>query len=444
MRILLLVLWCYSIAHAKQLTFEDFVKVAIENDPNLELVISNRDKLEYLTDLGLPTRAMMLSASYETGNTSDSSLNTRQIRAGVSKEILESGTSVSLNRTENLRPDREEVVTEFRLEQAIYKNFFGRDIRFKKEILDIQKQKVKLEILELLESYTIDIATLYYDFAQSFFSFELAEKIAAELNKLKLNVVEKQKRGVATTTDVNRVLLQVAIAQEDLVIKKNALETKRNFLLQRCGTELKELTPVLDYPTQRISPIQESSLTSLRSYQVAKYDAEIAAGNRDYKQRTNKSDVDLVLGVNKDDSVRFGTSVDRQEQVIGVQVNIPIDNSLGNAQEMELALVERQKKLALKAKTQELKAKAESIYTSLDNLKSIVELAQQKVKLTEKIIIEDERRYNYGKIDLERIIDLRQNYSLYRYQYLSRLADYRLALLRWKGFSDTLDIVKGI
>lgn len=420
------------------LDLKTFIALAEKNDPNFELIQSNKEKLKFLVDLGLPTRALLISARTEYGFSNDSDLNTRSTTVGVQKNILETGTSVSVERTESKRPDREENVLQFRLEQALYNNYFGSDVRFKNELLELQVKKVKMEIVELYEDYLLDISALYYDYAQAFYNYDLAKKVHAESLKLLQDVKARYQKKIATNTDLARVELQVLLAKEEIITRDGELKSKITALEKITGKSFSHVTPDLELKVISTKKLDTAALYELRSYKIAKMEAQVAQGNEKLAGKAGDAQVNLIAGYNIDQSTRFGTQIDRHEKVVGVEFSVPIGDNLQEATLLEAHLNQRQKQLQLKDTLLTLNKTWADLSEQLRTSQEILTLAKRKITLAQNIIKDDQNRYAFGKLDLDSLIQLRKDYSAYRYQYYSQLVRHNLLQLRWKGFTDTL------
>ena len=67
-----------------------------------------------------------------------------------------------------------------------------------------------------------------------------------------------------------------------------------------------------------------------------------------------------------------------------------------------------------------------------------MELNLKKVELSEKVYAGDLKRYQYGQLNLDRLIEAKNDFSLYRYQLFASAASYYKAALNWLSFTDAL------
>src|SRR5690606_20905234 len=119
---------------------------------------------------------------------SENNADTLRLSGGIQKEIIQSGTELSITHTKTERPDREEKVTEFRLEQSLYKNFLGSDVRLKRETLSEEEKLLYLQMLENYEEYLVSITTAFLDYRKAALDLKLARDIYDEASKLQKNV----------------------------------------------------------------------------------------------------------------------------------------------------------------------------------------------------------------------------------------------------------------
>lgn len=78
----------------------------------------------------------------------------------------------------------------------------------------------------------------------------------------------------------------------------------------------------------------------------------------------------------------------------------------------------------------------------IKSLRDKILLAKKKVTLMKKIIKEEEKRYSFGKIDLEKIIELKNNYAQYRANYQSILIELNKSYLSWHVLTNNIENIR--
>lgn len=439
--LLMIGLFCWSgFSFAQSMSLSDFLDLAERKDKNFERILSEKAQLKYIIDAGLPAQALLVTAKQEYGFSSDNGDRTSELTVGASKKILSTGSELSITQERTDLPDRNEELTEIRLEQALLNNFFGVDNRLKVQTLELQKKLIYLQILEAYESYLSEMTKLYLDYSQSKIELSLAEELFQEAKQLQNNVLNMRSKNIANSTDVARAKLQALLAKEDVLNKSMAYETLKEQLKARFGAEFEPPAANLDLSNHLVLPLKTQllNLSNLRAVQALDVEEKVAESNLTLARRDLRPDLDLLLGYNLDRSRRFNTSVNREEAVVGLSLTMPIGDDGKRAEKQRTSMLLLQSKLDGEIKKKEIKAQEDVLVSRLSKTSEQLELSKEKTKLTEQIFRDEKRRYQRGALDLERLIETRQDLSTYKFKYQSDLVAHNKAIVDWLEFTDKL------
>lgn len=427
-------------AKEKNVSFLEFLELAKENDPNLSLIMADKERTKFLVDLGLPARQLLLQAQSEYGVSVKDKQTTNRNSANLSRNFLETGTVVSVGYTNNDLADRTEEVTEFTLTQALYRNLFGRYTRLQKKSLEDEAYSLSLQVVDTYENYLSQLGSLYLDYAQAWHNVDLAKRILAETEALQKNVEKMKKNNIASATDVDRAKLQVALRKEDLVNLESQLESLGARLIAAANLPQTIVRPNLDSFTVMLKSLQVEGIAyeELRVAKIAESNEQAADKRLKLSASLNDPALNLVLGHKIDESSRFGTSVNREEQVIGLQLEIPFGNTRNNALEKEAALEKLKSGIRKFGQKRDSMQRFQVLRVQLKNAKEVMELNQRKLSLSQKVYEGDLRRYQYGNLALDRLIEAKNAFSLHRYQLFASAANYYKIALSWLDISDRL------
>lgn len=426
-----------------RLELQEFLNLAEQNDPQFKRILKDKDQLNFIVDLGLPSRKVTLSGQYELGFDLDGDEDTRSLTGLLTKDIIESGTSLSVGYTRTSQPDRNEEVTEVRIEQSLYKNLLGRDVRLQKKALKEESQVVRLEVLEDYETYVSDILGEYYDYKKAYLDLSLANIAYEDVKKLRDNVAERLEKKVATSTDLDRSDLLLILSHEDLLNKRQEFESKGEAIKRILGSnQLKKPSQqalLLRGDFYKNNPEKEKKVYhDLRVFQIAELKESIAAKEVTLAKREDDPDLNLIGGYNNDRSNRFSTSVNRNEAVVGLSLEIPLWDTQAKAQVkssvLELSKYNLEKGVLVRTLDQDF----QQLSHQLKELKGRVNLSDQKIKLTRRILKDEEDRYGVGKIDLEELLETKQDYYEYRFQHQTEVLEYNKLMLQWLALNDQL------
>lgn len=426
-------------ASSQELTLKTFIELAYKNDPEIKSILKNKERIEFIVEQSLPGDPFLISAQGQGGLSFDGSGNTTSISTGVSKTFSESGSEIRIQHLNSNRSDRREQVSELVFEQSLYRNFLGEDVRLKKESLSKEKEVINLEVLEAQESYLARITENYLSYKSAVLALQIAENSLVESKKLFSHLKEKLKDNVAKPVEVDKSELQVLERQEAVEKAREGVESIQQQLRGIVGgsgaisisPESKELPKI-----EIESP--ELDLGKLRKLSIFRIRKEIARDEIELQKRSSAFDLKVFTGVSADNSERFSSKTNRTDMFVGVKVDIPIGDSKVAADEKaaiyRFSHIEREEKVAVR----DLQTQGKVIYVSLQGLIKDKEHGRRKIELIERILRSERKRFESGRVDLEKIIELQTNALNSRLQLQKRTLDYNKEVVRWLALNDEL------
>lgn len=439
----LIFILCFSFEHlnAKELNFTTYIELSKKNDPDFKKILVEQKKISQLLDQNLPSRKMTLTLNNENGYNADSSQNTSIFSGKIAKEVIETGTALSVSHTKTIRPDRHENVTQVRIEQSLYKNALGRDVELKKSSLSEQEKLNVLEIEEQYENYFASILKRYILLGRYYREYKLSETIYREALRLQKNVSARRKDKIATRTDLSKTKLLVVLKEEDLLEKKNTFIVQQESIERTInskfesfnGDDLNDLILQLEKSYKKID-----YNSKFRILEIAKIQENILSKEALLKERAMRPELNLVVGYNKDESNRFATNINRNETVVGLNLEIPIGDTQSKAN-YEVARIELLKSQILARKEKlDYETKLTGLENSLKKVQGQLIIDKSKIELIKGIISEEEKRYAIGKLDLKALIDLKNDYHAYQMKYEESKLEYGNILIDYLNYYDHL------
>lgn len=425
-----------------KLSLENYLAKAKIHDPQMQSIVADRLKMKYLTDLNLPGREILLSVQNEYGFTREEE-PTSVLAATISKPLLESGTVISVGKTMTERPDRTEDVTQFRVEQSLYRNAFGAQIRKRMDNLEIQKSVIELQVIEAYEDYIATSINRYLELTLAYLNYQTSQRLKKESLLLLDNVQKKFRQNIASGTDVKRAKLQTAQQTE------NALQSRANMEalssgIQRVLGENKSgvLVPqtILNME-DRLTNIDidiEKFLRKSRSRLIYEKQEAVAAGNLKIVKDNLRPEANLLVGFNIDNSTRFGSAINREEAVVGVNIDIPFDQSVVEARIKEASYLLLKSKLDKKSFQDAIRESLIVIRNRILRQKDLLKISKEKRDLAVEIVKEQTKRYQFGRITLESLIEDRNTEAQNEFAYLSELTNLNKLIVQWLALTDQL------
>lgn len=426
------------------LSLGDFLKRVEENDPRLKEILLESEKAHFLVDQSMPNSGADVTGSFVKGFDSESDSDTSVLNGELSKEVISTGTAFSLSHTHTTRPDRKEDVTQMRVKQNLYKNAFGRDNRLLKKSLEQKKDALILTVSHSHETYLKEILFHYLDYQKVWLDFEASEISLRETRRIGQSVQNKYRKKIASRTDLDKIQLQILLRREDHLQKKKDLDLKWTSIQELMGADAALAPPRVNHSFDSLverfnSPIpKKENISSLRSIRAGQLESSQSESMLLLSQRKSHPDFKLLAGYDLDQSDRFSSSVNRKEFILGLELTLPLWNSQLRAEEKSAFFQHQKNEVALQVKRQEVQSSLEELKLRINELKSRLEITNQKVLLSQKILKAETRRYRYGKMDLDKLIEIEQDAIEYRFQHQSVQLELHKAILDWMDETDQL------
>lgn len=440
--ILVLLLTIYSTSSfaqnvSKKLSIREFIDLAKQNDPDFQKISHDKKQLDFFLDQNSPYQPTIFSHQHEYGVDSKNDLETSKFSTSISKEFVETGTNLSVGYSGSNRSDIEEKVTEFTIEQSLYKNLFGRSDRLKKSAVRSEEQVISLQILESYEDYISYIMIQYLDFQKLYLDKLLAEKTYQEALNLRKNVLRKKQKNIATSVDLDRADLQVLLREEDIINKRKDFMSKWIIIKQIIGRD-EIIIPEIDISELLNKSLSKSSVNDLRVYKIVDLQEDIAQKELKLSTYDNRPSLKLVGGYRIDQSKRYSTSVDSNELLAGIKFQMPLGNRVGNATEKSARFNLNTVKISKKSLINDLDKTLADLKSQLKELRKKEKVSKNKVNIMKRILKDEENKYQYGKIDLDRLIETKNSFSSYRFTHQTDLLNINTKIIEFLSLTDQL------
>jgi outer membrane protein TolC len=430
-------------SNAGIMTLNEFLQLIQKNDPEYKKLLVEQEKTSFLIDGSLPRDALLFKFSSEYGFGNDD-IDTRSVSASVSKEIFDTGSKLSASHSTLENTDRNEELTVFSIEQPLIKNAFGRDGALKKKALTTREQLALLQVMENYESYVNSKAKLYLDFSQAAMEVKLSESILAAAKTLYRHVDDKSRSNAANQTDVRRARLQVILREEDLLRKQENFEMLRKSILLSSHAINENIYPETDFnlsvmhQSKNDSEIESFVVEKFRKYQMVLLNKDAIYDEYQLAKRASKTELSLLGGYKIDQSTRFTSSVNREEAVIGLKLSVPFRDNQASAQASLVGLDLQQGELDQYQVERELNDTFQSLKAKLLLLEKEYALSKEKVEIMKAVLEEDTKRYNLGRIDTNRIIEVNNDFARYQFEQRQKLLELNKSYIDWLSLNDRL------
>ena len=409
------------------LSLKSFIDLCEKNDPEYKVISLERQRLRYYVEQSLRTQKTLVSVNAQGNKGRDLTFT-----GELAQEFSSTGTSLSLSHEKGRKR-----ATGFWVEQSLSKNIFGRDIRLQRDSLRMEKRLKVFEIQERHEVYISDLVNQYISLENLHENYKIAQDARGEALKLVKNLESKKKMNIASSQDVNRGHLLLLLKDEDLLKKKNIYENLKRKMEKQTLSKITFQEGAMDkliiVLSREKKSIFEISLKNLHFFLVYALKEKIAQKKVILQARTKGVDLKLIAGYQV-------SSLNQDGAIVGLNLDIPL---FANDSDYQVARINSQRATAeLRKKEMILKDKVEAQEILFKEKKAQWETARKKVRLMKSILSHEERRFSLGKIDLGKIIEMKNSYASYHLELQEKKMNYAQALLAWHVLTDSLTQIK--
>jgi len=388
------------------LILDDYVVLAATNDAKFQEILIDMAPLQYRKDLNLPAKDIVLGVTAEY----DLFLMQDRDEAGgsisLSKLFPRSGTEIEFDYTTapGFSSDNNSSDYTVRITQPIAENAFGKVTRIEDDIIGVEIDVIRYQVVEAYEDYLAQVIAAYFDWYAAYENLRIGQSSYMENLKLMENIERRQKASIALPIDVHKIDLQVLAKQEALIELTEQYENKLNFIKQAIRYEGDE--GLIPQSTSRYSDLgfifedqykrfEEKS----RTYKILDLIEERNAMKVDQIASEFLPSIDLLFGytVEGDD---FAIKNEDNMAFVGVEMEWPLGDSVKRA-EYETAKIDRKKSALVTENTRQ------RLYTNIKNLSQqinregqLLELSEKKIDLAQSVLEDETENYSFGRVTI--------------------------------------------
>lgn len=426
----------------KTLGFSDFLEKARMNDVEFSKILNEQKRADFYKELNLPSRALLLDLNSEYTVDSGGGDETSLVGGVISKEFIETGTTLSVSRSEVKAVGRDEKTSEVRLSQSLVKNAFGSQVRVYEDVLEQESKTIDIEVVELYEDYTASLMNQYFDWQLAYSRLQFKNRQLAEAKRFFRNIERRRTQAVARSVEVDRARLQMLSVEQEIISLQTQYEQLSKQIKALAGLDI-DVSPIegeLPFSEKaiRYDAIIKKTVDRGRQLQAYQLRTKAAEGRLDIARQNTRPDLNLFVGYYIDDSTRFTTQADREGTLVGLNLLWPfLDNQTKKAVEENRYLVSKAE-LEQAAFRRDLAVRLENLRLQIESAKKKVELDRQRWQVADRVLNEERRRYKNGSIDLETLIDAENGAAANQDAYFTSRTQLNQSIVEWLSLSDTL------
>ncbi|MFC1567193.1 TolC family protein [bacterium] len=431
---------CTSFAFTKTISIEEFIETSVQNDTTFEEILIDELSLKYEKNLNLPAKDFVLSIKDQLELNS----NDQTGEVSLTKLFPYIGTNISADYKTSPSSLTASNSSEFTIaiSQPIARNAFGKLTRIEDKILDKQIDIKKYQITEAYEDYMALVISTYYDWYAAYENLSIANSSYEQSLKLFENIQSREQSKIALPIDVNKSRIQLLTKKESLITLEEKYESFLNSIKQALRYSPTEtLTPInpFDYNKQEIEfekdykSFQETSRTyKILNLLKQKSSLDINKYANDLLPSTN-----LLLSYNLEGD-NYTIKNSESNTYIGFSFEWSFSSQVERAKYRISKIEHKKTNLSNENKKIQLETDLRNLYLQIKREKKLIEIAIEKIKLSESILKDETVNYSYGKVTLNDYIDAVNRLDENRFNLLLHSIRLKVLTTEWLRLTDKL------
>ncbi len=433
--------------HAADMTLplETFIRLAAERNKVFEEILIDELPLHYTGILALPADDLVLSVKGQYMLMLENGMSEPEYGFGLDKLFPGTATRLSASYSADQNFGSANSESTFRLEivQPIAKNAFGKTNHLIEKLAGIENDIVRHQIAEAYEDYLSSLIILYYDWYASRENLATATAAYKDAKKQLTTIREKAENSIALPIDVNKIKVQTVSRKEQMISLNNEYEAKTNLVMEAIRASGNgRPTPVAPEKPQRCKPddfnreLRAILLTSRTARILDLMEDKAGAEVLQTADRLLPS-VNLTAGYEIAGENRVFDNPD-QGLFAGVVLEWPFPQKQENARHQISRINRRRASLSAANTRLVLETSLKNLSHSIENQYRLIELAEEKITISEAIVRDEKKNYSLGKTDLNDLINEINRLEENRFSLISREIELQKLIVEWKRLSDSL------
>lgn len=446
--LLIIVSTAISPAIAKQskqptLSLEIFIKQATKNDSTFESILIDQLSLKHRRDILLPDSDIIMDVKYQYNFYLNQNSNKAEATISLSKLFPYNGTQLSLsyNKAASGLTTTDSSSLQFLITQPIAQNAFGKGTQLQDQIIGIENDIRRYQIVEAYEDYLASLTAAYYNWYSAYENLKSGRLSYKSNQKLMRNIRERQRQKIALPIDVNKMQLLLVGKKENLIVLNEIYETYSNLIFK--AIRYKGKTPYIPTtPNRPVAKVQfeqdyhnfkQSSRTYKTLHMLEQQGSiQVKKVADDLMPSTN-----LLLGYQLDGK-DWGINNQERSYFAGISVRWPIGHSVDRAKQNVAKIEYKKTVLSNQDKYEDLHTNLKNLYLQIQREQKLIDIAKKKIKLAQSILKDEAQNYSFGKVTLNDYISAVNRVDENRFSYTEHSVQLNKLLLEWLRLTDQL------
>jgi len=423
------------------LSLDQFVKLAAQHDAVFEAILLDQLPLKYRRDALFPDRDILLSIKQHYLVTLDNGHGQGQSKLMLSKLFTGNGSEVTIDYSKPTVIGSDTANLQFMVSLPIAKNAFGRSFQLQEQIIGIENDIIRHQVVEAYEDYLAAIIVAYYNWYSSYENLKLGKAALKSSQQLLQNILERKRQNIALPIDVNKMKLSLTSKQENLILLQETYSKNLNIIIKAIRRQddselIPQIppTPVADLDFDKAYP---SFVQNSRTYQFLGLLEK--QGNLEVEKRADDllPSTNLLLGYEVEGQA-WGDRAKQDSVFAGVEFSLPLGHSVATANYEISRIAYRKTQLSNSNKYEELRVNLKNLYLQIQREQQLVDISLQKIKLSDAILKDESENYSYGKVTLNDYISAVNTADENRFSHTAHSVRLYQLLIEWQRLTDQL------
>lgn len=216
------------------LPLKEFIQQAAHNDVTFETILIDQLTLKYRRDILLPDSDVIMDVKYKHNFYLNQNRSKPEAVVSLSKLFPYNGTQLSLsyNKTASGLTTTDTSNLQFLITQPIAQNAFGKGTGLQDEIIGIENDIRRYQIVEAYEDYLASLTAAYYNWYSAYENLKVGQSSYKSNQRLLQNILERQKQNIALPVDVNKIKLLLIEKSENLIVLREIFDAYSNLIFK--------------------------------------------------------------------------------------------------------------------------------------------------------------------------------------------------------------------
>lgn len=425
------------------LTLNTFIEQATKNDVTFEAILIDQLALKYRRDILLPDSDVIMDVKYEHNFYLNQDRSEPESTISLSKLFPYNGTQLSLSysKSSSRLTTSNDSSLEFLISQPIAKNAFGKGTRLLDNIIGIENDISRYQIIEAYEDYLASLTVAYYNWYSAYENLKVGQSSYRSNQQLKKNILDRQRQKIALPIDVNKMELLLIGKKENLIVLQEIYDSYSNLIFKairhKGAIPFIPLKPGPPASTVNFEPDYKGFTQNSRTYKTLRLleqqgTLEVKKAADDLLPSTN-----LLLGYKLEGS-DWGIRDQDRSYFAGISLQWPIGRSVDKAKQHITQIEHKKTMLSNQNKYEDLHINLKNLYLQIQREQKLISIAKKKITLAESVLKDEAENYSFGKVTLNDYIVAVNRVDDNRFSLTEHTVQLNKLLVEWLRLTDKL------